>query len=93
MNGGFATLQRLAMQHDRQRRQLVGTGTQHIVGNRAGIQGIEELKERVIVGQERAGMQDAVRRVFGFFGFGGTDGAHHSHGGLVEKTADRRATV
>jgi hypothetical protein len=52
------------MQHDRQRRQLVGTGAQHVVGNRAGIERIEKGDQRIILGQQRAGMADPVGGVF-----------------------------
>ena len=87
MDGALGALGGFGGQRQGQGRQLVGAGAQHIVGHRAGIERVEEISQRRILRQQRAGFLDAVRRVLGLFGLGGTDRGHHGHGRPLAKSA------
>ena len=78
-----------AMQRHRQRRQLVGAGAQHVVGHRAGIERVEEVRPAPHpAGSSARASAMRSRRVLGLFGLGGTDGGHHGHGSLAGKRGD-----
>jgi hypothetical protein len=59
------------MHRQRQGGQLIGAGAQHIIRHGAGKERIEEAEQLRIARKQGSGLADAIRRVFGFFSFGG----------------------